>query len=237
MTGWTPYCGPGATPLDLWSRSNTDPVLLAVLMGAFALVLVRTDRSDRLAAAAGLGVLAVIFVSPLCALSSALFSARTGHHLLLMAVAAPLLAMGLPRLRGLAFATLVQTVVLWAWHAPAAYASALSNEVLYWIMQGSLLGAAVWFWAAIRSTAAPAAVAALLATLVQTGLLGAILTFAPEAVYAPHLETTVPWGLTPLEDQQLAGVIMWAPGAAVYLAAALGRLARRLGLHEGARTA
>jgi hypothetical protein len=57
--------------------------------------------------------------------------------------------------------------------------------------------------------------------MVQMGLLGALITFAANPLYAPHFATTLPWGLDPLEDQQLAGLIMWAPAAAIYLAAAL----------------
>jgi putative membrane protein len=68
-------------------------------------------------------------------------------------------------------------------------------------------------------------VAALLATTVLMGLLGALLTFAPVALYAPHTLTTAAWGLTPLEDQQTAGLIMWIPAAGVYLASALSILA------------
>jgi len=63
---------------------------------------------------------------------------------------------------------------------------------------------------------------------VQMGLLGALLTFAEHPLYAPHLATTLAWGLTPLEDQQAAGLIMWAPAAALYLAGALVILGRWL---------
>ena len=62
----------------------------------------------------------------------------------------------------------------------------------------------------------------------EMGLLGALLTFSQNAIYAPHALTTAAWGLSPLEDQQLAGLIMWAPGALAYLAAALARLYRLL---------
>jgi putative membrane protein len=61
------------------------------------------------------------------------------------------------------------------------------------------------------------------------GLLGALLTFTGQPLYAPHFASTTPWGLTPLEDQQTAGLIMWAPAAAVYLAAALLMLGRWIG--------
>jgi putative membrane protein len=95
-------------------------------------------------------------------------------------------------------------------------------------MQISLLGSSVWFWRAVRAAPAPAAVAALVAAMVLMGLLGALLTFAGQPLYAPHFATTTPWGLTPLEDQQTAGLIMWAPAAALYLAAALWRGGRLL---------
>ena len=74
-----------------------------------------------------------------------------------------------------------------------------------------------------------AAVVALLAAMLAMGLLGAVLTFAGQAVYAPHFYTTLAWGMTPLEDQQAAGLIMWAPASALYLFAALAVLGRMLG--------
>ncbi|MCR5880659.1 cytochrome c oxidase assembly protein [Phenylobacterium sp. J367] len=223
---WTPYCGPGATPGDLLLRWNADPVLLT----AFALAAVLLWRARATASAwSALAVAALLFLSPLCALSSALFSARTVHHVVLMAALAPLIAWSLPRSGGgLAAATGVSTAVFWAWHAPGAYAWALSHDMAYWLMQISLAAAAVWFWMAVRTAATLPAVGALLLATVQMGLLGALLTLADRAFYAPHLATTLAWGLTPLQDQQIAGLVMWAPAAAVYLGVALTLLARRL---------
>lgn len=229
-TAWAaiPYCGRAPDPGELWGRWNFDPVVLAVLVIAGGALLMRS--SARVQAAAALAVLAVIFVSPLCALSSALFSARTVHHVLLVAVVAPLLAWSLPRAptRGLAGATVVQALVLWAWHAPAAYGWALSNDVVYWLMQASLLGSAVWFWSAIRGASPLPAAGGLLVAMVAMGLVGAVLTFAERALYAPHLATTAAWGLSPLQDQQAAGLIMWVPAAAIYLLAALLAVGRGL---------
>ena len=68
-----------------------------------------------------------------------------------------------------------------------------------------------------------------MAAMLAMGLLGAVLTFAGQAVYAPHFYTTLAWGMTPLEDQQAAGLIMWAPASALYLFAALAVLGRMLG--------
>lgn len=228
---WAPYCGPGAGPGEWLARWNLDLVLLAALALGLALVVVRTSGRERVLGSAAVLVLAVIFVSPLCAISSSLFAARTVHHVLLVAVAAPLIAWALPRIRlgPLALATAAHAGVFWAWHAPAAYGAALSNDGVYWLMQLSLLGSSVWFWAAVRRACVPAAVAALLIAMVAMGLLGALLTFTGQPVYAPHFLTTAAWGLSPLEDQQAAGLIMWAPAAAVYLAAALLTLGRWIG--------
>ncbi len=238
---WAPYCGPGTTPGEWLARWNLEPVLIAALAAGLALVLSRTSGRRRALGVGAALILAVIFVSPLCALSSALFAARTVHHVLLVAVAAPLVAWSLPRMRAgpLALATAAQAGVFWAWHAPAAYGWALSNDGAYWLMQLSLLATAAWFWTAVRRASAPAAVAALLLAMVAMGLLGALLTFTGEPVYAPHFLTTAVWGLSPLEDQQAAGLIMWAPAAAIYLAAALLVLGRWIGpdARPGARPA
>ena len=91
-------------------------------------------------------------------------------------------------------------------------------------MQISILGSAVWFWAAVRSARGHAAVAALLAAMLLMGLLGALIVFAGQPLYAPHFASTMAWNMTPLEDQQAAGLIMWAPAATAYLLAALWRI-------------
>ncbi len=221
---WAPYCGAAPVPDELFARWNLDPFLLLALAGA-ALLLWRT--SHRPGPSAGVIAIALLlFVSPFCALSSALFSARVAHHVLLTAVVAPLVVYALPldKLRwpgSLSLWTGLQALIFWVWHAPTVYAAALSSDLVYWAMQLTLLGTAMGFWAAVRRASAPSAVAALLFSTVQMGLLGALITFAGAPLYAPHYFTTTAWGYSPLEDQQLAGLIMWAPSAALYLAAAL----------------
>lgn len=223
---WIPYCGPAPDPAEALGRWNGDPVLWVLLMAATVagLLLLRGPQKVRYTAA--MAVLAIGFISPLCALSSALFTARTLHHLLLVLAAAPLLALCLPRLKRprLAAAVAVQAVVFWAWHAPGLYAQALSHDGVYWLMQVSILGSAVWFWATVRSAKGHAAVAALLAAMLLMGLLGALIVFAAQPLYTPHFASTLAWNMTPLEDQQAAGLIMWAPAAAAYLLVALWRL-------------
>jgi putative membrane protein len=60
--------------------------------------------------------------------------------------------------------------------------------------------------------------------MVHTGLLGALLTLAPHDAYPLQTQDAPLFGLTPLEDQQLAGLFMWVPGGAIYLACGLGLL-------------
>lgn len=232
---WLPYCGAAPRPEELLGRWNVDPVVIALLLAAmvgYAALAGATARERRYFHLA-LGLLVLLFVSPLCALSSALFSARVAHHVILTSVVAPLLVLALGRrLRlagGLWFWTGMQGLVFWAWHAPPAYAWALSSDSAYWLMQASLLAGGVGFWVAIRRAAAPAAVAGLGVTMVHMGLLGALITFAPRLLYVPHLVGPQYWGFTPLEDQQLAGLIMWVPAAALYLLPALLLLYRMLG--------
>ncbi|MBY8823502.1 cytochrome c oxidase assembly protein [Sphingomonas colocasiae] len=218
---WTPYCGGAPDPEGWLTQWNGDPVLISAML--LAALLGWRREPDRPAFAAGWMLLALLFVSPLCALTSALFSARVAHHVVMVGVAAPLLVRAFDlRAGALIPATAVSILIFYGWHWPAVYAAALSDDAVFWILQIALLASATWFWAAIHTAGAPAAVATLLVTMVAMGLLGALLTFAGNALYAPHLLTTYAWGLDPIEDQQLAGLIMWAPAAGLYLAAALG---------------
>ncbi len=227
MSGWVlpgSYCGAAPAPDAALYAWNLDPVLLGGL-----LVMSIHLRHSR----AGLGavmVLAAAFVSPLCAMSVALFSARVVHHVLLVAVAAPLLAAALPARRAgmsTALPFLVSTALLWGWHLPAAYDLALSDIAVYWLMQVTLLVSATLFWRAVLGVgAAIEGVLWALAGLMQMGLLGAILTFAPAQIYAAHAVAPLAWGISPLADQQLGGLIMWVPAMLPYLAV-IALLARR----------
>lgn len=245
-----PYCGLAPIPAELIWRWNLDPALmlsLASLAMLHAWVLRRAGEWNRKAMWFGVAwcLLAALFLSPLCALTSALFSARVGHHVVLVAAVAPLLVLALPdvmRAMRLSAATLaglglVHGVVLWFWHAPAPYSWAIASHGIFWLMELTLLGSALALWLAVLSPRAAfgAAVVALLATVIQTGLLGAVITFARAPLYVPHFATTEPWGLTALADQQLAGLIMWVPSVIPYLAVALALLGRQLD-HIGAAT-
>src|SRR5580693_10774891 len=143
------YCGPAAIPEDFWTRWNSDPLLIAAL-ATLALAVGRGHSSDARAGWSAIALMLVVFVSPLCALSSALFSARVLHHVLLVAAVAPLLALAfpLPRAPSLPLAALVGTsaVILWLWHAPGPHAWGLASVPAYCLMQVSLLGSAWLTW-------------------------------------------------------------------------------------------
>ncbi|MFW2830795.1 cytochrome c oxidase assembly protein [Sphingomonas sp. ID0503] len=240
---WIPYCGSAPIPAEIFGRWNLDPILLLALGLAVLLVMRYPDMRalERRVAIGAIGLALVLFVSPFCALTSALFSARAVHHLFLTAILPPMLIAAFPRLVPLAGGALSWTtahaLVFWAWHVPQAYAWALASDLAYWLMQATLWLSALALWSAIRRAPVTSAVAALLGTMVQMGLLGALLTFAQSALYAPHFIGPIAWGLSPLEDQQLAGLIMWAPGAGIYLAAAIALLARSFARERAATLA
>ena len=201
------YCGPAPLPEEVLWRWNFDPLAVAVI----AALAVWYGRSRE--GVLGVAVLAVAFLSPLCALSSALFSARVVHHILLVAVAAPLLALAQPARRrtGAGLPFILATALLWLWHLPIAYDAALSDMAVYWIMQASLFGSAWLFWRAAFSQPEGSGLGWVFLAYVAMGLLGALLTLAPQALYSAHASAPLLWGFTPLSDQQLGGLIMWMP--------------------------
>jgi putative membrane protein len=58
-------------------------------------------------------------------------------------------------------------------------------------------------------------------TAMHTGALGALITFAGRILYPDYAETALAWNFTPLEDQQIGGLIMWIPAGLVYVFAGL----------------
>lgn len=205
--------------------------------------------------AVGWLTLAVALVSPLDALSDELLSAHMVQHELLMIVAAPLLALSAPlvaimwalprNMRGAnipralqvmnwvatpAFVFLLHALALWVWHLPSLYDAALEHEPVHIAQHVCFLGSACLFWWGMLHgrygrLGYGAAVIYIFATAMHSGVLGALLTMAPYPWYRDYLATTTAWGYTPLEDQQVAGLIMWVPASVVFLVAGLGFLA------------
>lgn len=122
-------------------------------------------------------------------------------------------------------ATLVQAAALWLWHAPALFERALAADSWHIAQHAAFLVSALLFWSAVltRRPRQPALAAlCLFATSVVSGALGAMMAFSASPWYRPYaLLGLTPFGLTPAEDQQLAGLLMWIPGGAVHAVAAL----------------
>lgn len=117
----------------------------------------------------------------------------------------------------------IQLVCLLLWHVPAWYEAAVRSELIHALEHGSLLAAALVFWTALlqrHPTGYGVAVLAIFATAIPGGALGALIALAPRPWYALDPRGAAAWGLTPLADQQLAGVLMWMPASVVYLVAA-----------------
>lgn len=140
-------------------------------------------------------------------------------------------------------AWVLHALAMWAWHLPDLYQAALENERLHVVEHASFFGTALLFWwallrlasARVSTASRGAGLASALAGVVYvftmalaSGFLGALITFSPEPWYSFYASTTNAWGLTPLEDQQLAGVIMWIPAGVVYVGTALALVGRLL---------
>jgi putative membrane protein len=121
------------------------------------------------------------------------------------------------------FVWLLCSAALWFWHLPGPYGWALGSESVHACEHVCFFVTSLMFWSLVleplgRRRMDYGSTLLFVATFgVQTGLLGALLTFAGRPLYTAHLSTTTAWGLTPLEDQQLAGLIMWIPASLIHL--------------------
>jgi putative membrane protein len=123
-------------------------------------------------------------------------------------------------------ATALHGAALWAWHMPVLYNAVLTSDGIHWMQHLTFLVTALLFWWPLlrdldRDRAAGIAVLCLFLTTLHTGLLGVLLTLSRRAWYPAQSDGAADWGLTPLEDQQLAGLVMWVPAGAIYTVAAL----------------
>jgi putative membrane protein len=123
-------------------------------------------------------------------------------------------------------ACVLHAVALWVWHIPALYDAALAHEAVHAAQHLSFFGTAALFWWVLvhgRSGRAGygAAVLFVFGTALHSGFLGALLALSPRIWYAPYATGDAFWHLSPLEDQQLAGLIMWVPASVVFAGAGL----------------
>jgi putative membrane protein len=173
----------------------------------------------------------------------------TGHmvaHMAAMAVASPLIAYGIAGTRADPAAnlplivvplpmSLVDLLVVWGWHLPAARALAAERAGGLLLEQAMFLAAGLLLWSAClgtrdaRSSARRGAgVIALLFTTMHMTLLGALIALAPRILFGSAGFTCLGVTLSPLVDQQLGGVVMLLVGAGSYLLGGLALLSRLL---------
>ncbi|HUR83606.1 MAG TPA: cytochrome c oxidase assembly protein [Thermoanaerobaculia bacterium] len=212
-------------------------------------------------ASAGLALL-----GPLDRWSDVLFSAHMAQHEILMLIAAPLMVLGRGNLalmwavRGTArFVRLLDVVsgpvtvlvlhavVLWMWHVPALFEAALHDETIHVVQHlGFFITAALFWYALIHGRYGRlgygVGVLYVFFTAMHTQILGALLTFGTRTWYPTHAARTAAAGLSAIDDQQLAGVVMWIPFGVVFLfvalalfAAWLGEAERRMAITEAGR--
>ncbi len=123
-------------------------------------------------------------------------------------------------------AWIIHAVALWIWHIPFLFQATLQSSLVHTFQHASFFLSALLFWWAIiyrsSSTASyGAGVLYLFTTSIHSGLLGVLLTLTSRVWYPVYSTTTSAWGLSPIEDQQLGGLIMWVPAGIVYIVAAL----------------
>lgn len=180
----------------------------------------------------GAAALAAIWLGPGAGWSQHSFAAHMTVHMGVVAVVAPLLAIGLaggrfdpsgsrPLLFNPLVASAAELVVVWTWHAPLLHEAARTQIGIWWIEQASFLLAGLWLWLAASGGSAAAGdartwmgVAGLLFTSIHMTLLGAIFALTPRDLYPGHAAPA-------LYDQHLGGGIMLVAGGASYLAGAL----------------
>ena len=123
-------------------------------------------------------------------------------------------------------AWLIHFAALWLWHVPALFQAGLADEGIHALQHASFLFSALLFWWAVLgqqggAQTRGAAMIYLFTTMMHTGALGALFTMSDTIWYPLYGNRPSLFGLTPLEDQQLGGLIMWIPGGLAYLAAAM----------------
>ena len=190
--------------------------------------------------------LGAAWLGPLPQLAERAFFAHMMMHMIVVAVAAPLLALGVaggrcdpvrrfPALFPPLPVSLVELAVVWAWHAPVLHHAARHGVAGLIAEQGLFLVSGLLVWLAVfggeparRTNRTGAGVVALLLTAMHMTLLGALIGLSPRPLYSHAIGLSA---LTPLEDQQLGGAIMLLAGGVTYLAGALWLMGELLADH------
>ncbi len=233
--------------MDL-TRWSWDPAVVfgvalsGVLYARGWLQLRHRDTTSAACFAAGLAFVVVALCSPIGVYDGQLFSLHMTEHLLLALVAAPLLLLGkpvvplllgLPRQERRGAAKLINSVTrvgprtavalyvttFAVWHLPALYDLAQGQTPIHYLEHATFFATALLFWYPVihpaggpRRLPKVAGVLYFALPMFEGTLIGALFTFASRPLYATY---------SSIDDQQLAGLIMWIPGGIVYAAAVL----------------
>lgn len=249
--------GPARWTFDPWV---VVPLIVALLLYATGFVRLRARRGLWRGGAlylTGWLVLSLSLLSPLHEAGERSFFFHMIEHEAIMLVAAAALPLSQPlgimlwafphrarqwlgsgvvrltRLRAPLFATALQAAILWTWHAPALFNRALADPGWHIAQHLSfLLSALLFWWAMLRTPHRALAALCLFITSLVGGALGALMALSASPWYQGYAAMgMMPFGLTPEEDQQMAGLVMWVPGGLAHAAAALAILSRYL--HAG----
>ena len=191
----------------------------------------RPVASRAVALAGGIAVLLLAIASPAAHLDHHLLTAHMAQHLLLMLVAAPLILLGarpttLPQ-PPIVVCWLAGSLTVIFWHIPAIFELAIESRLWHGFEQASFVVAGILFWRpVIDSSSWSAPIYLFLATL-PCDVLSGFLVFCGRVVYQPYLSGQAgTFGLSPLDDQALAGALMWVAVTFAYLIPALVLMAR-----------
>jgi putative membrane protein len=234
LTAWAYWRGQTSgprRPIDTWRARCFTGALVAL---GLALLSPLDALSNALASAHMVQHLLLLLVAaPLLALSAPSSAILRGSPLALRRASGRwrrrlgLTHGNLGALRHPAAVWLLSVGAIWFWHAAAPYDATLDNQLLHVLEHASFLVTAVLFWQVVVGVRGAARVSGGLGVLLvfamamQSVFLSVLLTFARTPWYSGYATTTASWGLDPLTDQQVAGVIMWIPAGGIYLAAAL----------------
>jgi putative membrane protein len=198
----------------------------------------------------------IAIASPLATLHHASLTAHMLQHLLLMSVAPPLIWLYLPAVptpqrwrkiqRAMTHPALcwwAATIVLVAWHVPALFTLGVESRAWHVVQQTSfLISGLLFWWPVIRpwriAGGAPrwSMVLYLFLATLPCDILAAFLVFSDRVAYPVYLSIPRHSALSVLDDQQLAGALMWTVVTIVYLAAGGMLSARLLSPASGARS-
>jgi len=129
---------------------------------------------------------------------------------------------------------LLHAVAVWIWHAPALYEAALRSTAIHALEHLSfVLTAALFWWGIVHGRYGRMAYGAgllyVFLTAIHTSVLGALMTISPGVLYPSYLSAGARWHIDALEDQQLAGLLMWVPSGLVFIVFGLALFAAWLG--------